>query len=348
MVENYDFTRNAVRSRAEMADWHARYAEPVLEADLPIVDAHHHIWTHSGREYSAEDVLADTNAGHNIVASVFIEGSSEHLKDGPAAMRPTGETVFVLREVSRLPTKRDRIAAAIVGHADLRLGERLAPVLDAHIELAGGRFRGIRHHLRWDAAGIGMFGRADPAHLASDASFRTGFSLLSSRQLSFDAWAFHHQLGEIVDLAQSFPETTIIVNHVGGPLGVGPYSNRRSEIFLEWRESIKSLARCPNIVMKLGGLGMLYYGFDFHRREMPPSSIELALAWRPYIVTCVDYFGVERCMFESNFPVDGQSCSYSVLWNAFKRITENFSGEDKRHLYSECASRIYNTKGIKY
>ncbi|TCR68633.1 amidohydrolase family protein [Bosea sp. BK604] len=345
---DYDYTRNAIRSRAEMNDWHARHGEPVLEPELPIIDAHHHIWTHPGREYSAEDMLANANLGHNIVATVFIEGSSQHLSDGPVELRPTGETGFVVRNVSCLPEKGDRIAAAIVGHADLRLGKGLAPVLDAHIALAGGRFRGIRQHLRWDASGIGMFGRADPAHLAADAAFRAGFSLLASRQLSFDAWAFHHQLDEIADLARAFPDTTVIVNHVGGPLGVGPYSNRRNEIFLEWREGIKALAGCPNVAMKLGGLGMLYYGFGFHRRDTPPNSLDLASAWRPYVMTCIDCFGVGRCMFESNFPVDGQSTSYLVLWNAFKRITKDFTAEEKLDLYCRSAASAYKITSTKF
>ena len=268
-----------------------------------------------------------------------------HRAHGPEALRPVGETEFV-NGVAAMATSRiygpARICAGIVGRADLRLGAAVEEVLTAHIGAGGGRFRGIRFITAWDAdASLVNPLAAVPPGLLGDATFRAGFAKLAPLGLSFDAWLFHPQLDELTDLARAFPETPICLNHVGGVLGIGPYAGKRNEIFTRWSRSIQALAGCPNVVVKLGGLGMRINGFGFEKPADPPSSETLAAAWRPYMETCIDAFGVERAMFESNFPVDKGSYAYGTGWNAFKRLTERASAAEKTALFSGTATRFY-------
>ena len=236
-----------------------------------------------------------------------------------------------------------RVAEGIVGGGDLSVGARVREMLEAEIAAAGGRLRGLRHGVAWDGSeAVGKFAsRPVPPHLVLDPKFREGLAQLAPLGLSFEFWQYHPQLPDAIDLARAFPDTAIILNHVGGILGVGPYSGRRQEILEGWRRDIKELAKCPNVYCKLGGLGMVSVGFDFHERDVPPSSEDLAAAWRQYIEPCIEAFGVGRCMFESNFPPDKQSCGYTELWNAFKRITANASATEKTALYSGTAARVY-------
>jgi predicted TIM-barrel fold metal-dependent hydrolase len=337
MIPAYDPRRNSVRSLAALAAWQRGAEEPVLEPELPIIDSHHHLWHRGSGNYLPVDFAADAG-GHAVAATVCIECGEGYRPGGPEELRPVGETEFIAAEAVGAP---NGVGAAIVGRADLRLGTRVREVLEAHIEAGQGRFRGIRQPLRWDAAGIGMFGKPGPRALALDPAFREGFAELAPLGLSFDAWLFHPQLNELVDLARAFPDTAIILNHVGGPLGVGAYAGRRDEVLAVWRRGIVELARCPNVVVKVGGLGMLYYGFTFHERAAPPDSAELAVAWRPTAEECLDRFGVERCLFESNFPVDKQSCSYNALANAFKRLTRGFSETERSAFFRRNAARAY-------
>jgi predicted TIM-barrel fold metal-dependent hydrolase len=333
----HDPATSDFRAMAELDTWLARQSEPVLEPELPIIDPHQHFWRRALGDYLPDALLADA-AGQRVIGTVFIECRTAHRQTGPDAMRPVGETDFVVETTAGAPPW---LAAGVVGFADLTLGPRVRPVLEAQIAAGRGRFRGIRHPLRWEATGIGMYGRQHPAGLALDLDFRRGFAELAPLGLSFDAWLFHTQLGELLDLARAFPETTIIVNHGGGPLGVGRHAGRRQEIFGLWRERIAALAACPNLVMKVGGFGMLYAGFDFHAATAPPDSAALAVAWRPYVETCLEHFGPGRCMFESNFPVDRQSCNYRALWNAFKRLTAGLPAEERAALFHGTAARVY-------
>jgi L-fuconolactonase len=342
MPKRYDPRVNAVRDLAELASWQEGHSEPVTEPDLPIVDSHHHLWRRvPPAVYLPEDLMRDAE-GHNVLATVFIECRTNYRQDGPDEYRSLGETEFVLDAVTSAPADpKTVVAAGIVAYADLRRGDGVRPVLEAQAETARGRLRGIRHQMRWDADGIGLFGRDDPPGLALDPRFREGIAALSAFGLSFDAWVFHPQLGEVADFARAFPNLPIIVNHVGGPLGCGRYAGRREEVFAASRQGIAELARCPNVLMKVGGLGMLYCGFPFHERGLPPTSRELADAWRPYVMKCIDRFGPGRCMFESNFPVAKQSCSYRLLWNAFKRLCSGMSDAEKLDLFSRTATRAY-------
>ncbi|MBL4721289.1 MAG: amidohydrolase family protein [Alphaproteobacteria bacterium] len=325
--------------------WLKSGAEAALEPDLPILDPHHHLWDHPATRYLLEDILADTGEGHNIRATVFVECGSMYRAAGPTPMRPVGETEFVngVAAMSASGAYGDtRVAAGIVGYADLTLGAAVSAVLTAHQQRAPDRFRGIRHSAAWDSTDAIRNGHTNlrPGMLM-DRIFREGFAMLAEHNMSFDAWLYHPQLPELIDLARSFPETTIILDHVGGVLGVGPYAGRSDEIFASWAKSITELARCENVVVKLGGLGMKMAGRAWHKHPQPPSSEELAEAWKPYLMHCIDAFGPSRGMFESNFPVDKASCGYGVLWNAFKRIAVDFSDDEKSALFHDNAARVY-------
>ena len=235
-----------------------------------------------------------------------------------------------------------RACDGIVGTADLRAGTEVKAVLEAEIRAGGGRFRGIRQVSAWDAdANIMRPMPSRPQGLLSEKTFREGFACLAPLNLSFDAFLLHPQLPELIDLARAFPETRIVLDHVGGPIGIGSYSSRRDEVFRDWQTSIRKLAKCDNVSVKLGGLGMRLAGFDFHARERPPSSEALAEAWQPYIETCIEAFGPRRSMFESNFPPDKGTCSYAVLWNAFKRLTAKYSDAEKAAMFAGTAAAFY-------
>ena len=338
--------------------------EQILEPDLPIVDPHHHLWDfserfkdapppshpfdHVGRlspRYLIEELSADLRRGHNVRATVYMECGAMYRADGPDAFKPVGETEFV-NGVAAMSASGiygpARACAAIVGHADLRAGSSVAAVLEAHLAAGGGRFRGIRQSASYDADPnvLGMLAHTEP-HRFMSPDFRKGFAELAKLGLSFDAWLLEPQLPEVIDLARAFPETSIIVDHVGSPLGIGAYKGRRAERFDIWRKSIAELAALPNVTMKIGGLGMAFIGFDSHLSDPPASSEVLAAEWRPYVETCIEAFGAERCMFESNFPVDRCGATYDALWNAFKRITANASADEKNALYSGTACRVY-------
>nr|WP_294513626.1 amidohydrolase family protein [uncultured Rhodopila sp.] len=336
------------RLDAELSSWlEKRPPEEALEPDLPIIDPHHHFWhtLHRGR-YFLPDLLADIRGGHRIVATVFVECQAMYRQHGTAEMAPVGEVEFV-NGIAAMSASGHygpcRVAEGIVGYADLRAGAGVREVLEAEIAAGGGRFRGVRQGAAWDGhETVGRFAsRPVPPNLLLDPAFREGFAQLATLGLSFEAWQYHPQLPDAIDLARAFPDTTIILDHVGGVLGVGPYAGRRQEILAAWRKHIAALAQCPNVNVKLGGLGMTSFGFDFPEREVPPSSADLAAAWRHYIEPCIEAFGVDRCMFESNFPPDKQSCGYTELWNAFKRITAGASAGEKAALYSGTAARVY-------
>jgi len=331
-------------------EWLARRREAALESDLPIVDPHHHLIDRpeSGR-YLLADLLDDiAGGGHNVVATVYLEWLSMYRADGPQEMRPVGEIEFANGMAAMSASGgygKPRICAGIVGHADLTLGARVKEVLEAMIASGGGRggrFRGIRFisashpdQAQWGSA----VGR--PEKLLLDKRVREGFAQLAPLGLSFDAFMYHTQLGDLLDLARAYPATPIVLNHVGGPIGLGRYKGKRDAVFADWSARIRELASCPNVHVKLGGLGMRLLGFDVHEGELPPSSEQLAAAWRPYIETCITAFGADRAMFESNFPVDKGSYSYGVFWNACKRLAQGASAREKAGLFHGTASRFY-------
>ena len=336
-------------ARSTNHEWLAQTTEAPLEPELPICDPHHHLWDQvKGRvaaRYLLDEILEDVRAGHNVVSTVFIECGAMYKPDGPEARRPIGEVEFVNGIAAMSATGiygKIRVAAGIIGTADLRLGAAVGEVLDAEIAAGGGRFRGIRRAAAWDAdpatpkhrtnPGPGVFARDD---------FRAGYAQLAPRRLTFEAWCYHRQIPEVTALARAFPDTTIILNHFGGPIGVGAYATKKGDVFAEWRTSISELATCRNVVAKLGGINMEVNGFGWHERPKPPSSQELCDATRPYYEFTIEKFGADRCMFESNFPVDMVTCSYTVLWNSFKRLTAKFSAAEKAKLFHDTAARVY-------
>ena len=327
------------------AAWLARLTEPALLPDLPIVDPHHHLWDRPDSRYLLDELLADLGSGHRIDATVFVECKAMWRADGAPEMRPVGETEFVAGIAAMSasggygPTA---ICPGIVGHADLRVGGRIRPVLEAHVVRGGGRFRGIRHIAAHDASpAVVTTSVVPPPGLLADAAFRAGFAELAPLGLSFDAWLYQTQLAELAALADAFPATTIVLDHLGGVLGAGPYAGRRKEMFAAWSRDLRELARRPNVVVKLGGLGMRICGFGFADQPEPPTSVQLATHWAPYVETGIAAFGVDRCMFESNFPVDKGSCSYGVLWNAFKRLAASSSDAERTALFASTARRVY-------
>ncbi|WP_089718675.1 amidohydrolase family protein [Candidatus Entotheonella palauensis] len=325
--------------------WLKTAIEEAIDPGLPICDPHHHLWDYPNSRYLLDELLRDTGSGHNVVSTVFVECAAMYRQAGPVAMQPVGETEFVQGIAAQSASGQygpTQVAAGIVGFADLGLGEAVAGVLEAHLAASRNRFRGVRHATAWDGSpDIRNAHTHPPAGFLGDAAFRRGFDVLQRMGLSFDAWLYYPQLPELAELARAFPEATIILDHVGGVLGIGPYAGRRDEIFEIWKRSMADLASCPNVVVKLGGLAMSMCGFGWHRLEQPPSSTELAAAMAPYYRYCIEQFGVHRCMFESNFPVDKVSCSYTLLWNAFKRITEDFSSDERAALFHDTAARIY-------
>jgi len=321
--------------------------EDPIEPDLPICDAHHHLWDRPNDRYLLEEFLKDASGGHNIVKSVFVECKAMYRNSGPEEMRPVGETEFVQAIADRAAREHSKtaVASGIVGFADLTLGNRVAPVLEAHIEASKNRFRGIRYISTWDANPADIMATQNaPRGLLLDAKFREGFACLQKYGLSFDAWMYFPQLMDMVDLAKAFPDISIIVNHIGGLVRVGPYARKDDELFADWKGKITALAACPNISVKLGGLGTPRCGFGWYQQATPPGSEEVARAVAPYFTWCIERFGVERCMFESNFPVDKISFSYTVMWNAFKRLSRGFSPRDRAALFHDTAARVYRLK----
>jgi len=330
-------------------DWLALTEEQALEPDLPICDPHHHLWT--GRvnsvqtQYLIDEFRDDLAGGHNIVSTVFIECGAFFKTDGPEAFQCIGETETVAEMTAAAASGAEgttKIAKGIVGTADLKLGDQAADILDRQIEAGRGRFSGIRLGAMWNEHDAIRNHRTNPpAGLLLRDDFRQGFKHLASRNLTFEAWCCHEQIAEVTDLARAFPDTTIILDHFGGPLGIGPYVGKAEEVFDVWRTAIDELATCPNVMAKLGGLNMDINGFGWEERQKPPTSTELMTATRRYFEHTIARFGVERCMFESNFPVDKVSCSYTILWNAFKRLSENFSTHEKAALFRDTAARVY-------
>src|SRR5215831_3474910 len=324
-------------------DWLDRRKEPALEPELPIVDPHHHLWVRPGYRYMLDDFLADTGTGHNIVATVFVEAGSMYRDSGPIEMRPVGETEFVNGMAALCASGycgKTKVAAGIVGHADLTLGSHVEPVLAALLRAGGDRFRGIRYITAWDAD-ISLINPSYPVPpgLLADKTFREGFAVLGRLGLSFDALVFHPQLDDVANLACAFPDTKIVLNHVGRLVGTGAYAGKLKEEFPRWAASMKALAAHENVYVKVGGLGQAINGLGFEKQAEPPSSDMVANAMRPYVGTCIEAFGTRRSMFESNFPPDKVGFSYPVFWNACKLLTRGASATEKADLFAGAAAR---------
>jgi predicted TIM-barrel fold metal-dependent hydrolase len=325
-------------------EWLALRTEDVIDAGRCIVDPHHHFWRRASA-YFVPELLKDLQCGHRLRGTVYVECGSMYRAEGDPRLASVGEVEYVNGVAAEFASGAHgplRACAGIVGKVDLTLGAFVQDVLDAMLARAPDRLRGVRHMAAWDASPeVNLLMRPPPPHLLVDKSFREGFARLAPLGLTFDAWLYHPQLPELLDLADAFPETDIIVDHVGGVAMKGPYASRHGEVFEEWRQSIQALAQRPNVYVKIGGLNSRLHGFDFMDRALPPTSQELAQAWKPYVETCIEAFGASRAMFESNFPPDKCGCSARVLWNAFKRLSAGCSEAEKSELFAGTAIRVY-------
>jgi L-fuconolactonase len=331
-------------------DWLALTQEPTLEPELPICDSHHHFWDFNLKNipyqrYLLHELAADINSGHNVRSTVFVETRAMYRTDGPVEMRSVGEVEFVQGLAAASASGLygpGRAAAAIVGYANLNLAVRVEPVLEALRAASPNRFRGIRYSVTWDPHPeiTGPFGYGPEGQLASD-TFRDGARVLARRGLSFDGWLYFPQLPELAAFAKAVPGLTIILNHMGGLIRVGPYANRDEEVLATWRRGIAAVAACPNVYVKLGGLGIPRTGFGWHSRGTPVGSEELATTMAPFMTYCIEQFGPSRCMFESNFPVDKVSYSYNVVYNAFKRLSKDYSAAERAAMFHDTAARVY-------
>ena len=331
-------------------DWHSLTQEPILEPELPICDPHHHFWDRRMsripyQRYLLHELADDMQSGHNVRSTVFIEARAMYRADGPTEMRPVGEVEFVQGLAAASASGiygTGRAAAAIVGHANLLLGDRVEPVLDALQAASPNRFRGIRHSVTFDAnPHVENSAEHKMANQLGSEPFRAGARVLARKGLTLEGWMFFPQLPELAEFAKAVPNLSIILNHIGGLVREGPYANKDAEVVEAWQRGIAAVAACPNVTIKLGGMGMPRNGFGWHLRDKPVGSEELAASMSPFMTYCIEKFGPDRCMFESNFPVDKVSFSYPVMWNAFKRLSKGYSASERAAMFHDTAARVY-------
>ena len=337
--------------KEDLNDWLNQIEEEVIDPNQRIIDPHHHLWpgpsrtegTSSSFRYLLEDFWSDTNSGHHIIKSIFVECGQGYLEDTSKEYAPVGETEFVLKVSKEAKRKKTFTQIeGIVGHADMMLGSSVKEILQAHIDAGEGLFKGIRHGASWDPSEEIRNSHSNPIrHIYLNENFQKGVSELDSLSLTLDAWNYHTQIRELSSLAQLFPNLKIVQNHFGGPLGIGPYTNEREEVYELWKDNISELAENKNVFLKLGGLAMPINGWGWHKRKIPASSVELYEKHKDYYLHSIKEFGAERCMFESNFPVDKRSISYRSLWNAFKLIAYEFTQEEKDLLFYKTAESFY-------
>ena len=332
-------------------DWPAGHVEEALDSLRPVIDTHHHLYHRPGLRYLFDDFLSDIQSGHNLRATIFVQARAMLRADAPPRLQSVGEVEFA-QGVAAMSASglygEARVCAGIVGFADLTLGDGVRPVLEHLMRAAGGgidgggRLCGVRQTLSWDADAA-LLNPAYPTtrHMSASPAFRAGFAHLAPLGLSFDVWAFFHQLKDVAELARAFPTTRIVIDHCGGILRIEAYSGRRDEVFQTWRAGMAELARCPNVSVKLSGLGMRIGGFGFEDGQSPPTSVALARAWRPWIETCIEIFGAGRCMFGSNFPVDKASFGYAVGLNALKLLASGASEDEKDDLFWQTGQAFY-------
>ena len=328
-------------------DWLALTPEETLEPEIPIFDTHHHFWVSRPepvhyQQYLLPELAADVGSGHNVRSTVFIEVRCEYRQDGPVEMKPVGEVEYIQTIADESATGKHgptRAAAAIIGHADLKLGDGVRPVLEAMQAASPNRFRGVRHSVGWDESP--ELANRDIKRVLSTNGYRAGAKVLAGMDLVLENSLYFHQLSELAEFARAVPDLTIVLNHIGGLLRVGPYANQDDEVLPEWRRGVEEVAQCPNIIMKLGGVGQLRYGYYWHDRETAIGSAELAEVLGPLMDHCIQQFGPDRCMFESNFPVDKISYSYNVVYNAFKRLSKGYSASERAAMFHDTATRVY-------
>lgn len=327
--------------------WLAMLQEEILEPELPIIDPHHHLWVRNGYTYLMPELAADLASGHNIIATVFAECHSMYRADGAEVQRSLGETEFVRGQAAMSASGgfgSTRACEVMFGNVDLTLGSGVEPIIEQHIEASGGGFRGLRLSSGWHADRK-IPNVADQANLLIDPRVNEAVDVINRMGLSLDCWLYHPQLDEVAQLADAYPDLIIILNHVGSPILGGPYRGRTHEVFAQWSAAIARVSERENVYVKLGAMPIRMPSYDGDR-TLPPSSQEVATAWRPWMETCIEAFGSARSMYESNFPVQKRWCSYQVCWNAFKRISESASATEKADLFAGAAARAYRMGNV--
>jgi len=333
----------------ELDAWLELTQEDVLDPDLPICDPHHHLWDKPGDRYMIDEISRDVGSGHNIVQTVFVEVDAMYRSSGPEEMRPIGESEWVRGIGAQSDSGlygRTKVATGIVGYANLNLGARVEPVLEAMESVSSGRFRSVRHTCSWDEYEPLRSHRSGWPGMMAETKFREGLSKLIDRGHSFDALVYHPQLSELTELVDAFPNGVFVLNHIGRPLGVGPYQGHRDKVYEVWKKDMAKLAERSNVLVKVGGLGNRVSGFGWDTQPEPPNSQELVEKTSPYYLYTIEVFGPERCMFESNFPVDKNSYSYKTIWNSFKRMTQGFSSTEKTWLFHDTAAKAYRLPAL--
>lgn len=329
---------------------HMRHVEEALEPSLPIIDPHHHFWENAGGvepflhpRYMLDELFTDLQTGHNVVATVFLQCGAKMRDTGPEHLKPVAETEFVQTladDAAAQPDNKINVAAGIISTADLCLGNAVDEVLDAHIAASPDRFKGIRFNAFWHNDQQVHSRAVVPEHHLQNPKLKEGAARLVHHGLTFETWLYHTQLEEFVAFAKALPDLTIIINHLGGPVGIGPYKNKADEVFADWSRGIKALSHCPNIYMKLGGINMETNGFDWDELDVPPTSDQIIEKTKHFYLHAIDCFGANRCMFESNFPME--AVAYPTLWNVFKKIAGDFSASEKASLFHNTAARAYS------
>lgn len=333
-------------------EWLALHREAPLQPELPIIDAHHHLWDRQTGRYLTHEFSDDIQtSGHRVVSSVYVQCRSMLRRDGSETLKPLGEIEFASGIAAMFASGHYANALgceAIIGGLSLLAGDAMQPAIERAIALSGGRLRGMRNPLAWHPdPRVTSSPVTPPAGLAQSAPFRRGAACLARHALSLDVWVYHTQLEEIADLAREIPTLQIVIDHCGGPVGVGPCSERDPDMFQQWRNGMRRLAELPNVCVKISGFGMTVRGFHFAAAETPPDSQMLAQAWMPWFETIVSLFGAERCMFASNFPVDKGMFSYGVFWNACKRLAQQASPDEQAQLFWRTAATCYRLTSVE-
>ncbi|TZG32540.1 amidohydrolase family protein [Agrobacterium sp. B1(2019)] len=319
-------------------DWLSTVQEEIIAPEQPILDAHHHLWVRPDGRYGAAELMRDVSCGHDVRASIYVQCRTGYRADVGPLLQPVGEVETILEWCQNQPN----YPAAMVAFADLQLGSGVRDVLDRLIEAGGGKVRGIRNTTAYHAdPAVRSNPNPPPDGLLRSDAFLDGARTLAKYGLTLDVWAYHTQLGEVLDLAAAVPDLTVVIDHCGGPLGVGPYRPADPGVLADWRRSIAALAYLPNTRIKIGGFGLAVLGYRYADVPQPPHSEQLARDWEPYFAHCLESFGSRRAMFESNFPVDKGQYSYGSLWNAFKRLSSQLSSEERDDLFWRTASRSY-------
>ena len=322
---------------------------------LPVIDAHHHLLARPRPAFAeimdgierflVDDLEAAADPALNLVATVVVEGHSMYRRDGAVAFRPVGETEFLNGQAAMAASGlygRCHAAAAIVAKADLTLGDVVDDLLDAHLAAAPCRLRGIRQGAAWDPdpSIVGHLFKGGPRLYLSDA-FQAGAKRLAARGLSLDAFVLSPQIGEVIALARAVPDLRIILCHAGIPVGIGRFEGRQEEHFFAWREAMRGLAQCENVAVKLGGLGCFINGFDSYRARPRATPEALSADWAPHMHETIALFGADRCMLESNYPVDAGSGDYNTIWRAHQITVSGYSQDERAALFAGTAARLY-------